>query len=811
MPQRSLLSIAAILLASLPATSFSQNEPPRGRTVEEIVVTAQRTTENVRDVPISMSVIDDQFIADQSITDYRDLMLYTPNAHIDPGNGLFPDVNIRGFGSALSNKAFEQSVGLAIDGIPYGRAAYFQGPLFDLERVEVLRGPQGTLFGRNTTAGLLNVVTKQPAEERTGRVSLEYGELDRKRFEGAVGGAIVKGWLNVRVSGLFEERDGTIENTTDAIVPEANERMNSRERKAVRLQLGVPDLKGLSLVASYERLDLDIDGIGWEPDRVPERTVPFFRQFDPDIDLDKWNHVGSVDVPEFNRNSVDTITLNASYDLGKGWTLAGTGGWSKLEVRSLFDDDFFPAPMTFNTGKDDNPQATAEMRVSSPRLPGLLGLAELFGYSLGESDVLAGGFYQDRKIENSETMIDLNLPVFAQFLVYNTNETGIVPPLDAFIGPEIQLGTLGLIDTTAVHAQTRVSFAQKTKSYAGFSHLKWRPAERWEVQYGMRFTQEDKDVTVDRSYSPLGGSAFIVLGGEAFVTSRERSESAFTPRVSLSYDWTDDLRFYFSWAKGFKAGGYNENVFNNTDAALEFKSEKATAYELGAKMRLLDGAATVNLALFRQDVTDFQVYTLPPLSVATTVVNAGEARAQGVELDGVWLLTRWLTLAGAMSFNDSEFLDFPFGQCSFDRSDTDGNGDGRCDHKGQPLFRTPKWQSNLGLNARYPLAELGVPDRVSVLPLRGLEVIGGGTFEWQDVQYLERTFDPRVRQSPFFRFGLSFGFANRQQGWSARLGVENLTDRNTSILIRDVPFGGGNFAKLAEPQRQIFGSVQWAF
>ncbi len=817
------LIAVAILLAWVPPARGQAAEPSPGaeqaaeappplakRTIEEIVVTAQRREENLREVPVSLTVIDDDFIADQNITDFRDLALYTPNAHIDPGNGLFPDINIRGFGSALSNKAFEQSVGLAIDGVPYGRAPYFQGPLFDLERVEVLRGPQGTLFGRNTTSGLLNVVTKQPTDEYTGNVAFELGELERRRFEGAIGGPVVKGLLNVRVAGLLDSRDGIVENTTAAVFPSANERMNDRDRKAMRFQLGLPDLLGLRLVASYERVDTDNRGFGWELDRIPARTQPFFRQFDPNVDFDKFNHTGSVDAAEFNRTRTETIVANTAYDLG-GWTLAGVGGWSMINVRSLFDNDFTPAPMTFNTTTDDNPQTTAELRVSSPTLTGFLGIAELFGFSLGESDMLAGVFYQDRRIEDSVLMIDLNLPVFAQFLAYNMNETGIVPPLDDFIGPEIQVGTLGVLDSTLVHARTFSRFAQKTTSYAGFSHLKWRLAERWEIQYGMRFTHEKKEASFDRSFSEGAGAAFLLLGGDAFVTTRDRSEFAFTPKASLRYDWTDEIGIYFAWSKGFKAGGFNEISFDPSDAALQYEAERATAYELGAKMQLLGGTASLNLALFRQDVTDFQVLTLPPLSVATTVINAGEARAQGIEADGLWLPASWLTLVGTLSFNDSEFLEFPFGQCSFDASDTDGNGDGRCDHAGQPLFRTPKWASNLAVNLRYPLAQLGAPERISVLSLAGVDVFGGGTFEWQDVQYLERTFDPRVRQSPFFRFGLSVGLGSEEQGWSFRLVVENLNDRKTGILIRDVPFGGGNFAKLPEPQRLVFCSFRWSF
>ncbi|MGH7897199.1 MAG: TonB-dependent receptor domain-containing protein, partial [Candidatus Binatia bacterium] len=233
------------------------------------------------------------------------------------------------------------------------------------------------------------------------------------------------------------------------------------------------------------------------------------------------------------------------------------------------------------------------------------------------------------------------------------------------------------------------------------------------------------------------------------------------------------------------------------------------AWEVGARMRFLDDAATLNVTLFRQDVTDFQVLTLPPNSVATTVVNAGEARSQGLELDALWLPASWLTIGGALAFNDSEFLSFVFGQCSFDRPDTDGNGDGRCDVTGQPLFRTPKWKSTLVGNARTPAQS--IVGLRSVALLDGVDLLGGLTFEYQDVQYLERTFDPRVRQAPFFRFGTNLGFASSRHGWSARVVVENLTDEPTSVLIRDVPLGGGNFAKIPEPQRLVFASVRWEF
>lgn len=196
-------AVSAKTSAEAPTSMTAAEAPPR-RTIEEIVVTAQKTEQSLHEVPISMSVVDDEFMSEQGITDFRDLSQFVPNVAID-ARGRFPDVRIRGFGSPVFNKAFEQGVGLVIDGVAYGVRPYFQGPLFDLDRVEVLRGPQGTLFGKNTTAGLLNVVTKQPTDDFTGVFALELGEIGRRRFEGALGGPLVAKLVNFRIAGLSDE------------------------------------------------------------------------------------------------------------------------------------------------------------------------------------------------------------------------------------------------------------------------------------------------------------------------------------------------------------------------------------------------------------------------------------------------------------------------------------------------------------------------------------------------------------------------------------------------------------------------------
>jgi iron complex outermembrane recepter protein len=250
---RTRLAFAWIALLSL-GVARAQDEPPP-RVVEEIIVTAQKREQAMEDVPISMSVLDTEFLAEQGLTDIREALLFTPNAKVEVA-GYFASPRVRGFSFNNNNKAFEPPAGLAVDGVLYTRIGYFASALFDLERLEVLRGPQGTTFGKNTTAGLINVVTRGPTDEYTGYADVQIGEFDRHRVEAGVGGPILKDFVNFRLSGLFDEQDGFVENTT-SFVAGANENFRGRDRKGLRAKLGFPDLLGSRLVLTYEHADLE--------------------------------------------------------------------------------------------------------------------------------------------------------------------------------------------------------------------------------------------------------------------------------------------------------------------------------------------------------------------------------------------------------------------------------------------------------------------------------------------------------------------------------------------------------------------------
>ena len=205
---------ASLEAAASSNTKTSATSKRRSREIEEVIVSAQKRDEAVQDVPISMSVMDANFMVEQGVTDLREALLYVPNVAVEQA-GFFAAPRARGFTFNNNNKAFEPPLGLAIDGIPYTRIPYFLAATFDLKRIEVLRGPQGTTFGKNTTAGLIHMLTADPTEEFAFSANAQTGELNRQRVELMASGPVIKDFMNIRVAAFDDKRDGFVENTTD--------------------------------------------------------------------------------------------------------------------------------------------------------------------------------------------------------------------------------------------------------------------------------------------------------------------------------------------------------------------------------------------------------------------------------------------------------------------------------------------------------------------------------------------------------------------------------------------------------------------
>ncbi|MGH2830200.1 MAG: TonB-dependent receptor, partial [Candidatus Binatia bacterium] len=314
-----------------------------------------------------------------------------------------------------------------------------------------------------------------------------------------------------------------------------------------------------------------------------------------------------------------------------------------------------------------------------------------------------------------------------------------------------------------------------------------------------------------------GGPPLLSLLGitDEYTDAQSNGELHLAPKGGLKFDWTEDTNFYATFAQGYQAGGFN-NFSNSSDPITRVVDPALVdSWEAGTKMRLLGGIADLNLGLFWMTMEDFQLFTVAALPgeqlPVARVINVGELRARGFEMDSTWLPTDWLTVRGALGFNDTKYLEFPFGTCIGDTPNTDGDEDARCDLAGQPLEQAPKWESSVTPSVHFPLTS--IPGLGPMLPafLKDVELTNALNVQYTDVRFLNDSNDPRTRQPSFFLLDASVGFGNPTQGWSLQFRAENLTDESYhNTAFEGVPAGGVIF-KSPSPPRLVYGGFRWEF
>ncbi|WP_373089796.1 TonB-dependent receptor [Zhongshania sp.] len=781
-------SMSGLLLAAEQAGKSNQ-ENKLSRAIEEVIVTAQKRDEAVQDVPISLSVMTSDFIVEQGISDLASALLFVPNVKITAA-GFFAAPNSRGFTFNNNNKAFEPPLGLAIDGIPYTRIPYFLAATFDLQRIEVLRGPQGTTFGKNTTAGLIHMITNDPTEELTAQFSHQQGELDRQRTELAVGGPLLEDLVEFRIAGFVDEREGYVRNTSYGTMADAQDRFLGYSRDGFRAKLAVKNLGSSQLKLSYEEVNLDDFGTGLEIIRANAEVRDFMRQFDPNADFEQGNLTASMDYPDGRRVNIKTYLAQWDFDIGE-WHAIALAGHSRLKQFLEADLDFSPAPASFTQAGDSSPSDTAELRLISPTLPGLFGLEQWWGKGLGSSDFVLGAFYQKRIIGGSYFRFVYDLPVFLGLTAAAAgSQEGLAIPLAFELFPAQSEGT--------IYEDVTQNFDQRAESLSAFGEFKWHFREDWTLQAGLRYGQEDKDAQWKQYYNQIQPAVVLPQAGlEEFEAERAIQESQFQYKVSINWRPSNDVSLFFHKAEAVKGGGFNAFSFRDVDDELAFGPEYTTEYSLNVKTFWFDHTLALNLALYRMDVDDFQVLIRDAdranigIGIAR-VTNAAKARAQGVEGDLQWRALTWLTLVGTLGYNETEYMNFTNNECPADRAEEAG-----CDASGKSFPFTPTWNNTLTGMFNFPLAD------------SGLEMTASVTIEQYSEQFLDIDLDERKVQRAFIRYKASWGLSHPEQAWSIKIVGENLSDERSAVRQGDL--FSGIFVELPEQPRLIYGQFTWQY
>lgn len=732
--------------------------------VENIVVTAQKRKQVNTDVPIALDVVKGDFLTEQGITGFSDLSSFVPNAKFQTNVPTGINLNIRGFTKQSGNPAFEQAVGLVVDGVPYEDNAYFITGLYDVKRVSVLRGPQGTLQGANSTAGLLNVTTRDPTSHAQGFINVQGGEYGKRRVEGGIGGSLIPGELNYRLAGVTDQIGGAIDNTT-----EPNNSALSHDRAGIRLKLQAPDFMGSTWGLTLERDKAAFVGTGQEITSIDDNSADYLRQYDPKLDIKPDNYKASIKNPTRTNRNIQKAVGTWSNDFS-GWNLKFIAGFGRV-LSSLGIANGTPTSFSRTNLGADKKQYSAEFVANSPRL---------FG---GALDFTGGLFYLHRSLD-LDSRLGINDGIVVGLDTANQGGAVLPPP-----GPG------------ATKEVSTIFFNQKSDTIASYGQSNWHFADKWTATFGLRLSEVFQNASIQRRFDTASAPLLkSVLGYRAFNTDQSRREFDAQPKFALNYKPIDGVSLFFTYARGFRNGGFNAAAPNNING-LTYHREGVNDYEIIAKTQPLQNL-TLSVDFYRMDLNQFQTLTTPPTKSGVTtqggvVVNAGGARAQGIEASTTWLPTDWLTVRTAAAYNNARFTSFKIGPCATNRQNTDGDGDPRCDRSGDRLPFAPILTASLSPTVHYPIAH-------------GLVLQGGLSVFYNSAQTTGIPGDDRFRQGQYYKFNGFVGVANPQQGWSVKLVGKNLTDRATNRKTAQIRTTDIMTQDLEAP-RVIYGVVSFHY
>lgn len=774
----------AIVAASLLATGVAS-----AAVLEEVIVTATKRAEGLQDVPIAISVVSGEAIEQKALTNMEDLAVYMPNVHVAEGSAgdqLF----IRGIGSGI-NAGFEQSVGTFVDGVYYGRGRSARGKFLDLERVEVLKGPQSTLFGKNTIAGAINITTGQPEEEFRGYISASRrSEFDANTVTAMMTGSLSDS-LRGRVAIRAYEDDGYIENrATGNDVPFTDSLYG-------RVTLAWDASEDVTATLKIEHGNYDVEGRQQVVSKVTPTSNFFYKTFGhPDFaaGFDYVQYDQSIDDTKvFDDTDSSIYQLTVEWDMG-GHTLRSITALTEYEYENDLDSDYSPLKLINRGRHEEQEQFSQEFLLSSPS---------------GETlEYLTGLYYQTEEINHfRNTRI-----AFSGLPPVQTAAYGLAFP--AALVPTLEANYPGLLDGTGFG-----TFDQDSDTWSLFFEGTWSISDRFRVTAGLRYSDDQKDVSkvgwleagnpalvqavLNMAAVPLTPDQFLaaVYAGARLSAPHSyqlsRDENHTTGHINFQWDVFDSTMLYLEVGNGYKAGGFDEDNPMGVLAVAEFEDETVDSVELGAKIDVADGAGRLNISAFRGDYKDVQVSTFDG-TASFIVGNAAETQAKGVEADLVYAATDNLTINAAVAFLNAEYKSFDSAACTAAQTLAwqvqHGNRSCVQDLSGKQLQFAPDRTANIGLAYQAKLGDsLGISWTLD--------------YNWTDDVVVANDLDSHLIQESFGKINTSISLSGAEESWQISLIGKNLNDEKTFTWGNDIPLGSfgfdGSFFRHIDPPRTV--------
>ncbi len=648
-PSLSLAAAAPTQDGNAAATSAAPGGVPGavvGGKIEDVVVTAQKRAERLQRVPITVQVVQGQALRGQNTNSLQDLSQVLPDLHIQSsGDQIGNSLSVRGVGSGANNPTFDQSVAVFEDDIYYGRSKMIQDTFLDVDRVEVLKGPQSTYFGNNAISGALNISTKKPDDHYDGYVRALYGSYGAYALEGAAS-LPVADTLSIRVAGTTNGMSGWIENlNTDKTAP-------GEQNYAGRITVSWKPSEDFDATLKVEDSSNLITGAYNEtpsqwtncpppaplPDSAINKQCPAALAFD--VPLGLHNDVDSTLAGQFSRLQTNTNELTLNYNLGDVKLTSVTGYYDYNYAAQQDNGDVGNHVLTTVQYGETFSQFSQELRATTPaNLP---------------VENMIGGYFQK---DNGTELLNGNAAFANQLL-----EHALGFPAD-----ELPLGYA-------------IGYKQAESIYALFDSLSWHATDQLKFNLGIRGIWDDKNfvgnVNYGRETQTYGGLvsypenlqklASIALG-EYGTYPYTREDRAVTPSAGVQYQLTPDKMLYATYTRGFLAGGFSGTApaplttTSGTNIYPVYGPEFVTAFEGGVKTKWLDDRLLINLDYFHEQYSGLQLNSRVELALnaATIPQNAATAVSQGVELQSEWAISKIFRVTANVTYLNADYTKYP--------------------------------------------------------------------------------------------------------------------------------------------------------
>jgi len=751
---------------------------PNNTQLEDVVISSRRRQESAQDVPIPISVIGGTRAEDAGAFNVNRLKELVPTVQLYASNARNTTLNIRGLGSTfgLTNDGVDPGVGFYVDGVYYARPAATALDFIDIERVEVLRGPQGTLFGKNTTAGAFNITTRAASFTPGANFEMSYGNLGFIQAKASVTGPISKK-LAARVSFTGTQRNGTFFNVHTQLP------INDINNIGVRGQILYAPSENVNITVIGDISDQKPNGYGWPVAGVVPTKRAAYRQFDAIIaDLNyslpyksAFERKLDLDTPSKADNQLGGVSVNADIKLGRG-TLTSTSAWRYWKWTPLNDRDYIGLPVfTISSGNSKHDQWSQEIRYSgkiSPRLSGVVGVF---------------GLWQDLTSD----------PV-------QTEEAGSAQWRFAQSSTSALWKTPGLFDNFGIRTTNEI----KSTSLAVFAQADWAVLDKLHILPGIRYNYDKKVVDYNReTYGGLQTTDPALLALKNGVYSNQSfntnySEGNFSGQLSVQYKAASNLNAYATYSIGYKPIGVNVGGLPTANGQVlidlaNVKPEYVDHKEFGFKTRPT-GNSVLNLTFYRSDIKDYQtqVQTPEPGVNRGYLANAEKVRVQGAELDGNIRFSGF-TLNAAVAYTDGKYVRFANAPVPLEEV---GGTQAFKDISGGRLPGISKWSGSIGGEVVVKGSFVGLK---------------GNYFAAVD-EFLRSEFSSSPSPSQYLNIG-GYGLTNARIGFRASNGLSfflwgrNLFNKNYYEQLLAAPGSYGQYAGIVGDQRTYGVTVRFTY